>query len=78
MDVAPAVAVDDLAADTPFRYLRFRDPPYSEAELERLAGDVARELAAGRDVYAYFRHEEEPSAPRYAGRLLELVERVSA
>ena len=30
-------------------------------------------LAAGVDVFAYFRHEEEPTAPAYAARLLELV-----
>jgi hypothetical protein len=24
-------------------------------------------------VYAYFRHEDEPTAPRYAERLLELL-----
>lgn len=74
LDVSPAVAVDDTeAADAPFRYLRFREPPYRDEELGRIAVDVSRELDAGRDVYAYFRHEEEPSAPRYAGRLLQLV-----
>ena len=33
----------------------------------------ARSLADGVEVYVYFRHEEEPSAPRYAERLLELL-----
>jgi hypothetical protein len=32
-------------------------------------------LADGKDVYAYFRHEDEPTGPAYAGRLLELVAR---
>jgi hypothetical protein len=27
----------------------------------------------GIEVYCYFKHEEEPSAPRYAARLLELI-----
>ena len=30
-------------------------------------------LARGIDVYAYFRHEDEPAAPAYARRLLDLV-----
>jgi uncharacterized protein YecE (DUF72 family) len=67
---AGAVRVNDLQHDAPFRYVRFREPPYDDDELrtwgERLHGvDVP--------VYAYFRHEEEPTAPRYAQRLLELV-----
>ena len=57
----------------PFRYLRFRDPPYDEDSLDRLAGEVASLLRAGADVYAYFRHEDEPTAPAYARRLLDLV-----
>ena len=74
-DIAPAVAVDDLERDAPFRYLRFRDPPYADADLERFAARIGPELDAGRDVYAFFRHEDEPTAPRYAERLLELVNR---
>jgi uncharacterized protein YecE (DUF72 family) len=73
VDVTPAVAVNDTSAAAPFRYLRFRKPPYSEEDLERIAADVAGELDAERDVYAYFMHEEEPTAPRYAERLLQLV-----
>ena len=30
-------------------------------------------LADGIEVYAYFKHEDEPTAPGYARRLLELV-----
>jgi uncharacterized protein YecE (DUF72 family) len=74
VDVAPAVRVGDWDADAPFRYLRFRDPPYDEAALAALAERIRPLLAAGVDVYAYFRHEDEPSAPRYAERLLELVD----
>jgi uncharacterized protein YecE (DUF72 family) len=65
-----AVRVNDLEHDAPFRYVRFRDPPYANEELrdwaERLRGvDVP--------VFAYFRHEDEPTAPAYAERLLELL-----
>jgi uncharacterized protein YecE (DUF72 family) len=72
VDVAPAVAVGDTRAEAAFRYVRFRDPPYSEVDLARIVTEIAPELDAGRDVYAYFRHEDEPTAPRYAERLLEL------
>ena len=38
VEVAPAVRVNDWDADAPFRYLRFREPPYSEAELAGARG----------------------------------------
>jgi uncharacterized protein YecE (DUF72 family) len=67
------VRVDELETDAPFRYLRLRDTPYDEAELASWAERLRPLLAAGIDVYCYFRHEDEPTAPRYAERLLELV-----
>jgi uncharacterized protein YecE (DUF72 family) len=67
---AGAVRVNDLDHEGPFRYVRFRDPPYSDDELRSWA-DRLREVDV--PVYAYFRHEEEPTAPAYAERLLELV-----
>jgi uncharacterized protein YecE (DUF72 family) len=65
-----AVRVNDLEHDAPFRYVRFRDPPYSDEDLRAWA-DRLRQVEVS--VYAYFRHEDEPSAPAYATRLLELV-----
>jgi hypothetical protein len=65
--------VGDWEADAPFRYLRFRDPPYEEAALAALAERIGPLLAAGVDVHAYFRHEDAPTAPGYAERLLALV-----
>ena len=73
VDVAPAVRVDDVEAEAPFRYLRLREPPYSEADLAGFAERIRPLLAAGTDVFAYFRHEDEPTAPAYAERLRELV-----
>src|SRR3954454_9241485 len=73
VDVAPAVRVNDWDADAPFRYLRFRHPPHSEDDIRSLADRIAPLVAAGVDVFAYFRHEDEPTAPAYALRLLELV-----
>ena len=72
-DLGRAVRVDDWEADAPFRYLRFREPPYDDAQLARLAQRIEPLLAGGVDVFAYFRHEEEPSAPLYAERLLSLL-----
>jgi uncharacterized protein YecE (DUF72 family) len=68
-----AVRVNDREGQTPFRYLRFREPPYSEDDLARIAGEIRPLLGGGLEVYAYFRHEDEPSAPQYAERLLALV-----
>ena len=73
VDVAPAVRVNDWEADAPFRYLRFREPPHSEQELAELAARIGPLLAGGVDVFAYFRHEDAPTAPAYAARLLGLV-----
>jgi uncharacterized protein YecE (DUF72 family) len=72
VDVVPAVRVNDWDADASFRYLRFREPPYSEDALRALAARIRPLLAAGVDVYAYFRHEDEPTAPAYAAGLLAL------
>jgi uncharacterized protein YecE (DUF72 family) len=73
VDVAPAVRVDDWDAEASFRYLRFREPPYSDEALAALAERVRSLLKRGVDVFAYFRHEDEPSAPMYARRLRDFV-----
>ena len=67
---AGAARVNHLETEAPFRYVRFRDPPYSDEELQRWA---ERLRAVPEPVYAYFRHEDEPTAPAYAQRLLELL-----
>lgn len=66
VDVRPAVRVGDWEADARFRYLRFRDPPYDDTELDALATRLRPLLAASVEVFAYFRHEDEPAAPAYA------------
>jgi uncharacterized protein YecE (DUF72 family) len=68
-----AVRVNDLDGAAPFRYLRLREPPYTDDELRAWADRIRPLLGDGVDVYCYFRHEDEPSAPRYAERLRELV-----
>ena len=52
---------------------RFDRPPYSDDELEHFAARIRPLLADGVEVFAYFRHEDEPTAPQYAERLLTLL-----
>jgi uncharacterized protein YecE (DUF72 family) len=62
---AGAVRVNDLDHPAQFRYLRRREPP-DEAFAERIR-------ACSEPVYVYFRHDDEPDAPRHALRLLEML-----
>jgi uncharacterized protein YecE (DUF72 family) len=73
LDEAGVVRANALEAAAPFRYLRFRDPPYDDPGLEAIAGDIRPLLEQGVEVYGYFRHEDEPTAPAYAERLLGLL-----
>jgi uncharacterized protein YecE (DUF72 family) len=75
LDERAVARVDSLEGAAPFRYLRLREPPYDEGALEEEAARVKPLLDDGIDVYSYFRHEDEPTAPRYAERLLELAGR---
>ena len=70
---AGTILVGAPDAGPPFRYLRFREPPHDEAALAGLAGRIRPLRARGIDVYAYFKHEDEPTAPAYAQRLLTLA-----
>jgi uncharacterized protein YecE (DUF72 family) len=71
---AGVAQVGELGDATPFRYLRFRDPPYDEAALATWAERLHPVLESGIDVYAYFRHEDDPRGASYARRLLELTD----
>ena len=66
--------VGALDGTAPFRYLRLREPPYDEASLRAWADRLRPVLSDGVDVHAYFKHEDEPTGPAYAARLLELLE----
>ena len=74
-DVDVPVRVNSLESDSPFRYLRLREPPYDDEALAAWAERLRPLLADGIEVYCYFKHEDEPTAPRYAERLLELLSR---
>jgi uncharacterized protein YecE (DUF72 family) len=60
------VRVNDFDAE-PFRYIRLREPPYSDDDLRALAQRLRP------PAYVYFRHEDEPTAPSYAERLLRIT-----
>ena len=68
-----AVRVGALEGDAPFCYLRLREPPYSDDELRDWASRLRPLLDDGVRVHCYFQHEDEPTAPAYAQRLLELL-----
>jgi len=61
------------ALPPPFGYLRLRRESYDDTELLAWAERIGEAMDAGRDVYCYFRHEDEPTAPAYAARLAELA-----
>jgi uncharacterized protein YecE (DUF72 family) len=65
--------VGSLEGGASFRYLRLREPPYAEDDLARWAARLRPLVTAGVDVFVYFKHEDEPSAPAYARRLLDLA-----
>ena len=67
------VRINSFEGDASFRYFRLREPPYDDETLRGWAARFRPLLEGGTRVYCYFKHEDEPSAPRYAQRLLELL-----
>jgi len=60
------VRVNDPSAE-PFRYLRLREPPYSDEDLAAIVPTI-------RDpAYVFIRHEDAPTAPETADRLRALL-----
>ncbi len=54
-----------------FVYYRYRKPNYSTEERKAMVGRIRQHLAEGRDVFAYFKHEETPEGALYAVEVLE-------
>ncbi len=71
--VAGVQLVNALDGEAPFRYLRLREPPYDETGLRHWAARLRPLLDEGKRLFVYFKHEDEPLAPGYARRLLELL-----
>ena len=70
-DEQPAMETDLCWA--PFGYLRLRRATYGEAELMAWATRIRDALAAGTDVYCYFKHEDSAAGPRMAQALGSLL-----
>jgi uncharacterized protein YecE (DUF72 family) len=68
-----AVRVGSFEGSAPFRYLRLREPPYSDEQLAAWAERIGPLLSEGLEVYCYFKHQDEPTAPHYAQKLIQLV-----
>lgn len=62
---------DVVTAD--FAYYRFRKPTYTADERKAMLEKIEQHLAAGRNVYAYFKHEDTPEGALYAAELLKSV-----
>jgi uncharacterized protein YecE (DUF72 family) len=62
----------------PFSYYRFRKPNYTAAERHSMITRIGEHVGAGRDVFAYFKHEETPEGALYAVDLLREAKGESA
>ena len=56
----------------PYVYARLRKPEYSAEERTEIAARARRFLAEGRDLYVYFKHEDDPAGALYAEELLKV------
>ena len=62
--VTPDVVTGDFA------YYRYRKPEYTSEERHTMVRRMHEHLVAGRDVFAYFKHEETPQGAMYAVDML--------
>jgi uncharacterized protein YecE (DUF72 family) len=65
------VTPDIVTAD--FSYYRYRKPEYSEEERQAMVGRIREHLGQGRNVFAYFKHEETPQGAIYAVEVLKEI-----
>ena len=63
---------DVVTAD--YAYYRYRKSTYTAEERKTIVARIREHLAAGRDVFAYFKHEETPEGALYAVDLLRAGE----
>jgi len=57
-------------ATAEFVYYRFRKPSYTDDERQGMTARIQEHMAGGRDVFAYFKHEETPEGALSAVELL--------
>jgi len=53
-----------------YAYFRLRDEGYQPDDIKRWADTIARDAAACRDVFVYFKHEESGKGPDFARLLM--------
>ena len=63
------VTPDVVTAD--FCYYRYRKPTYTPEERQAMVNRLQEHRSAGRDVFAYFKHEETPEGALYAVEILK-------
>ena len=61
-----------------YAYFRLRDEGYTPDDIKRWADTIARETAPCRDVFVYFKHEEEGKGPEFAQLLMDASRAVPA
>lgn len=67
MSTPPVVTAD-------YGYLRLRDEGYDDADIARWAEEIRRLAGSWRDVFVYFKHEEQGVGPRLATQLREMLQ----
>ena len=63
------ITPDVVTAD--FCYYRYRKPEYTPEERQAMLRRMQEHLSNGRDIYAYFKHEETPQGAIYAVDVLK-------
>ena len=61
------VTPDVVTAD--FCYYRYRKPSYTPEERQAMVNRIQEHRSQGRDVFAYFKHEETPEGALYAAQI---------
>jgi uncharacterized protein YecE (DUF72 family) len=56
-----------------YAYFRLRDEGYRIGDIRRWAETILRETSACRDVFVYFKHEEQGKGPEFARHLIECL-----
>jgi uncharacterized protein YecE (DUF72 family) len=70
------ITPDVTTAD--FAYYRYRKPEYSPDERSAMMKTIRDHLQQGRDVFAYFKHEETPQGALYAVEVLQTLTELSS
>ncbi len=63
------VTPDEVTAD--FCYYRYRKPTYTDEERAGMVERIREHIAANRNVFAYFKHEDSPQGALYAVDVLK-------